>query len=54
MGRHRAPAEEDEIDRFLAENPAEVDASLRAHGYDPFTVRSEGAALAARLAADRK
>jgi hypothetical protein len=50
----RRQAEDDEIDRFRAKSPAEVDASLRAHGHDPAAVRSEGAALAARLMADRK
>jgi hypothetical protein len=45
---------EDEIDRFLAKSPAEVDASLRAAGHDPAAVRAEGAALAKKLLADRE
>lgn len=46
-------AEDDEIARFLAKSPAEVDASLRAAGHDPAAVRAEGKALAAQLLADR-
>jgi hypothetical protein len=46
-------ARDAEIDRFLAKTPAEVDASLRAAGYDPAEVRREGEALAKRLRADR-
>jgi hypothetical protein len=47
-------AEADEIGRFLAKTPAEVDASLRAYGIDPEEVRAEGEALAWRLRAQRE
>jgi hypothetical protein len=50
----RRQAESDEIDRFLAKSPAEVDASLRAQGHDPAAVRAEGEALAKKLRADRE
>jgi len=46
-------AREDEIDRFLAMPEAEVDARLRAKGYDPAAVRAEGVAFAKALAAKR-
>ncbi|HEY2510076.1 MAG TPA: hypothetical protein VGI39_04445 [Polyangiaceae bacterium] len=49
----RRQAEQDEIDRFLAKTPEEVDAGLRAAGFDPVAVGREGAALAARLAGNR-
>jgi hypothetical protein len=45
---------EDEIDRFLALTPAQVDARLRAAGQDPAAVRAEGEALAKQLRADRE
>jgi hypothetical protein len=44
-------ARDAEIERFLAKTPAEVDASLRAAGFDPAEVRAEGEALARRLRA---
>ncbi len=44
---------EDEIERFLAKTPAEVDAGLREAGLDPVAVRAEGAALGEKLRADR-
>ncbi len=47
-------ARQAEIDRFLAKTPAQVDASLRAHGHDPVAVRAEGEALAKKLRADRE
>jgi hypothetical protein len=47
-------AESDEIARFLAKSRAEVDASLRAQGHDPTTVRAEGEALARKLRAERE
>jgi hypothetical protein len=42
---------DDEIDRFLAMSREEVDARLRAKGYDPDSVRKEGEALGKRLLA---
>jgi hypothetical protein len=47
-------AEDDEIERALAESPEEVDQGLREAGLDPATVRSDGAALAKKLMADRE
>jgi len=47
-------AEEDEMERVLAETPEEVDAGLRSHGLDPAKVRAKGKALAERLMADRE
>jgi hypothetical protein len=44
---------DDEISRFLAKSPSEVDASLRAAGHDPAAVRAEGVAFAKQLVADR-
>jgi len=49
----RRQAERDEIDRFLQKTPAEVDASLRAHGHDPAAVRAEGEAFVKRIQADQ-
>ena len=49
----RRQAESDEIERFLAKSPAEVDASLRARGHDPAAVRAEGEAFVKKLRADR-
>jgi hypothetical protein len=62
MKKHRADAwdaitraaEDAEIARALAEPAEEVDAGLRAHGLDPARVRADGAALGARLLADRE
>jgi hypothetical protein len=47
-------AEAAEIDRFLTKSRAEVDASLRAHGYEPAAIRAEGEALAEKLRAGRE
>jgi hypothetical protein len=49
----RRQAEQDEIDRFLAKTPAEVDASLRARGHDPAAVRAEGEAFVKKLRAEQ-
>jgi hypothetical protein len=47
-------AEEEEVARAASESAEEVDAGLREHGLDPAKVREDGAALAARLLADRE
>lgn len=49
----RRQAERDEIDCFLQKTPAEVDASLRAHGHDPAAVRAEGEAFVKKIQADQ-
>ena len=49
----RRQAEQDEIDRFLQKTPAEVDASLRASGHDPATVRAEGEAFVKKIQANQ-
>ena len=48
-----AGAREDEIDRFLAMKPDEIDARLRASGVDPQAIRHEGAEHAKKMSADR-
>jgi hypothetical protein len=50
----RRQAEAEEIETFLALRSDEVDANLRAKGYDPAQVRAEGEALAKKLRADRE
>ncbi len=45
--------EQEEIERFLQKTPAEVDASLRAHGHDPAAVRAEGEAFVKKIQRDR-
>src|SRR5581483_6254234 len=47
-------AEEDEIDRALAETPEEVDEGLRAYGMDPAKVRADGEAFVKRLMKQRE
>jgi hypothetical protein len=49
----RRQAERAEIERFLKKTPAEVDASLRARGYDPAAVRAEGEAFAKNIQAQQ-
>ena len=49
----RRQAERAEIERFLKKTPAEVDASLRAHGHDPAAVRAEGEAFVKKIQAQQ-
>ncbi len=47
-------ADEDEIDRILALSDAELDAEMRAEGFDPAAERARGAALANELLGARE